>query len=659
MPQPDSLPESKGQRGSPNPFGYADHSPFGAFGAELVYGERPDGTLAHVSEAAKGLACDCICPACGRTLVAVKGHRVMEHFRHHGKNSGCGKNAETNAHSWAKEVLGRELQILLPGVGAHIGKEKLQTHKERMFRFVRAEHEKTLDDIVPDVVLTTADGQQLLVEVMVTHPCGPEKIAKLRDRGLATLEVDMSSWRRSSDRQQIEDALIEWAPRAWLYNRKLDDAEERLRLLIAEREAREAEAERRRQERAAAEVREREARRQRELDSQVDSVRQAVAAARRSRSDAGRLEFKAVQRDPVFRSLLLARRHDCGFLVPAERWQAAILERIVRVPVDENFILPQFGVETALRVIQDCVHPHFYRGLAEGVQSALPEGLRQQTMPRHAVQSFLHHLCDQGILQGDGLGGFEIADDRAEALEAAHEAWQLRARRRRAIDRAMEKILQAIPAEERAGFSPERWQRHRIPGFDRVLDAIVESEPEVWKRFDHALLAIERMVDGGEAAAETLGLPLSGEIERARERAREQARREAGDREQRLRSAAYESVGAEAAGWLIAAQDGSTPGELARASEDGLAAALRALAIFRSALAAKAAADAVAARCRAELKADADKALGLETANWFLGNYDARLKASPWDVCIDGAGLRLARIELGRWVERQKRSRRR
>ncbi|WP_176500219.1 hypothetical protein [Sphingomonas sp. HMP9] len=40
-----------------------DHSAFAAFGAELVYGERADGTLAHIGAVASGLACACKCPA--------------------------------------------------------------------------------------------------------------------------------------------------------------------------------------------------------------------------------------------------------------------------------------------------------------------------------------------------------------------------------------------------------------------------------------------------------------------------------------------------------------------------------------------------------------------------------------------------------------------
>lgn len=660
MAQPDPPQAPQRQCPSPNPFGHADHSPFSAFGIELVYGLKPDGALAHVSAVPRGLGCECACPACGRTLVACKGPKVAAHFRHHGANTGCGRNGETNAHSWAKEVLGRELRILLPEVRARIGKDELPAHRERMFRFARAELEKVLDDIVPDVVLTTRDGQQLLVEVLVTHECGPEKIAKLRERELATLEIDLSAWRKSSDREAIEQALIERAPRAWLCNRKLDEAEEKLRADIAAWAALKAEAERQRQERAAADRRARADQLQRELDGKVMGVRRALDCTGHRRSEAGLAELEGVQRDELYRSLLQPRQQCSGFLVPAERWQAAILDRLVKVPIGERFLLPRFSIETAVRAIADCIHPALRRELAPDVQAALPDYLRRQSMPRDAIGRFLGHLCDQSMLQPDGIGGFEVADDRAAALEAAHAAWLIHSRRRRVVDRSMEKILQAIPAEERSRFSPERWQSRRVPGFDRTLDHIVESEPAVWDRFNAALMAIERMVEGGAPVAEAIGLPLEGELGRAVERIRLKTAQEAADRERRLGTAARDVAGARGVTWLHTPDpQGVSPAAHARASAAGLDQALTALERYRREVAAEDAAAALATACRQSLRTEAEKALGADLTPPFLVNYDARLKASPWDICVDASGLRLARNALALWAVRSKQARRR
>ena len=39
-----------------------------------------DGVLVHISQVPSGLQCGCKCPACGETLIAKKGDKVIHHF---------------------------------------------------------------------------------------------------------------------------------------------------------------------------------------------------------------------------------------------------------------------------------------------------------------------------------------------------------------------------------------------------------------------------------------------------------------------------------------------------------------------------------------------------------------------------------------------------
>lgn len=643
---------------SSNPFGFADHTPFAAFGVELVYGLRQDRSLVHISQAARGLACDCICPACGRTLIARKGAIKVEHFGHHGKGSGCGRNAETNAHSWAKEVLEREKRILLPAVAARVGREALETHRQRLFTFAGAELEKTMDDIVPDVILTTHDGQKLLVEVLVTHACGPEKIAKLKDRGLATMEVNLSAWRKSSDREQIEAALIEGAPRDWLYNRKQNDAEEKLQALIAQRAADQAEAELIRQQRAATEKAAREAKARRELEGKVSRVVHAVTAASKSKSDAGREELAEIRLDTEFSELLWPAQRTCGFLVPNERWQAALLVRMVETPIGEDFYLPQFELGSVVRAIDDCIDGLFHSDLPDDVRLALPVELRSARLPRQAIEDYLHHLCAMGVLQSNGCGGFEVDDDRARGLERQQARWKLRKQRRGTIERVLTKLVEVLPASEIRDFNWVAWEQSPIPGFDS-LPALLDTEYANWSKFETALLAVERLIEGGEAVTETLGLPVQGEMLRANERARQKRQHEADAREKQVRAAAAQILGADARHWLYSPPDADAPLYRSRNSQVGLDEVLGELEGEREIRAQQASAAALAKECRRLLKADADRTLGPDLAEPFLHNYDTHLKSSPWTICIDQAGLNQARGELDRWVARNKRARRR
>ena len=47
----------------------------------LVFG-LCEGKYLHVSEVASGAACDCVCPICGKKLIAKKGAIRMHHFAH-------------------------------------------------------------------------------------------------------------------------------------------------------------------------------------------------------------------------------------------------------------------------------------------------------------------------------------------------------------------------------------------------------------------------------------------------------------------------------------------------------------------------------------------------------------------------------------------------
>ncbi|TIQ19889.1 MAG: hypothetical protein E5X61_27130, partial [Mesorhizobium sp.] len=71
---------------------------FGSDSAQLVYGKRTDGTLAHISDVVRGLACQCICPACEGQLVArTKADFRVPHFAHNGGEA-CGGGPETALH---------------------------------------------------------------------------------------------------------------------------------------------------------------------------------------------------------------------------------------------------------------------------------------------------------------------------------------------------------------------------------------------------------------------------------------------------------------------------------------------------------------------------------------------------------------------------------
>jgi hypothetical protein len=186
----------------------------------LVLGERADGSLAHISEVPSGLACHCRCPQCGAPLIARKGELIGHHFGHHGAagERACQGGPETALHRFAKELLASRLALVLPPLQPD--RTGPIHYPGGLYRFDGAALEHRLGTIIPDVIVHRG-GRDLLVEFCVTHPCDPDKITKIAALGIAAVEIHLSGLARSASRQELEEAILNQAPRRWLHNPKL------------------------------------------------------------------------------------------------------------------------------------------------------------------------------------------------------------------------------------------------------------------------------------------------------------------------------------------------------------------------------------------------------------------------------------------------------
>lgn len=209
-----------------------------------------DGQIVTVNEVERGLACNCVCPACGHPLEAHKGKvRVSPYFSHY-RGAECGAAYETALHLLAKDVLEKERRLLLPElkvtsdrsivrVGTFAETETIVKPWYRM-KFDEVFVEKSLGDIIPDVCLTKS-GRNLFVEIRVTHKVDDAKLAKIRERNIATIEYDFSAASRILTREDIRRVLIEtYVARglgrgAWLYHPKQQETIDRLTAIYREK----------------------------------------------------------------------------------------------------------------------------------------------------------------------------------------------------------------------------------------------------------------------------------------------------------------------------------------------------------------------------------------------------------------------------------------
>ena len=208
---------------------------------QLPYGLR-EGRLLSIEEAARGLACGCICPACEAPLVARKGEKQAHHFAHY-KGQGCAHGLETGLHLKAKEILERRRHIALPAVFLH--RQKSPYFRPQLIRFDKVQLEQYLGNLRPDIILE-AGPRRLLLEVAVTHASPERKIKRLQQLGLPALEVDALAIYQKAIQQNgsftpahYESELIHGLEqKRWLFNPKKPGAEYRLRKEAAARPVR-------------------------------------------------------------------------------------------------------------------------------------------------------------------------------------------------------------------------------------------------------------------------------------------------------------------------------------------------------------------------------------------------------------------------------------
>lgn len=204
----------------------------------LFYGLK-GGKPVHISEAANGLKCDCICSYCKNILIAKnKGNKKKPHFAHY-KSDDCFYGNETAIHLIAKEIFKKARKFKFPEVivyadvetwkqdHGYIRHRKIIVNKrERLIPIDEVYIEKSYEGFKPDILIFAKD-KPLIVEVRVTHPVDEDKLVKIRNSGTSAIEIDLQGVDPSIYPEELEDlVLINSKNRHWLYNRYGEDEKE-------------------------------------------------------------------------------------------------------------------------------------------------------------------------------------------------------------------------------------------------------------------------------------------------------------------------------------------------------------------------------------------------------------------------------------------------
>ncbi|WP_143748494.1 competence protein CoiA family protein [Mesorhizobium carmichaelinearum] len=606
---------------------------FGSDRAQLVYGKRPDGTLAHISEVVRGLSCGCVCPACDGQLVArlKEDHRVP-HFAHHGGEA-CGGGPETVLHLLAKEALRSSPTMVLPGrPGLENKRVVTKPTREVQTQFLRMEYTDP-KKIIPDLYVR-ALGYDLFVEVAVTHFADAAKIQRLREHNIPAVEIDLSKLPRDSLRDAINEAVLKTATRRWLYHPGIEAA-------WAKQDADELEWQQERGRREAAATAKHRSR-----------VEETAAAYRKALAKLVGRDFvvpRQVELDAIGLATFVGRDVPgfACFSEPPSVWQAIILAEVFHDRCLGNAQCKPVPIVNHLEK-RRLIEKAFLRVFGEVADDVTTIDARFAPAWK-AVDNYLKYLLGEEVLITQGFG-VALAPAFAKPWSARTLAENQRTALIQETVQRVGWILGELPEDERAGTTVDQWLQsiHQESGL--TYDKALRSEVEAPKIIGEIATIVQMLEGTAPLFYGSAGLPISHAISRRKARMEEQAevrrqrqlleasRLRHSRRDRLCVDAETELDGADRSAFLHtnrADMNDMTPVELAEDSESGLTRAREALAVFVD----QRRREAVAAAEKAEYQ---DKIRELAEARLSPAEAIAFLKAREDDI---GAPLQYVKDE--------------
>lgn len=495
------------------------HTPLAEYGsrsADLVYGVLESGRIVHVASVPSGLECRCRCPGCSNPLIARKGAELTHHFGHAAFVT-CQNAPETALHRLAKQIVHDKLMLRVPEVTATFMEQSRRLHAEAVVAFDRAIMEaRHLNEVIPDLFVERGD-RRLLVEIYVTHPCDKQKLAELRAKGIATLEIDLSKMPRDATEAEVEKAVLHEAPRTWVYHPKIDAAIAAWAHAAAKR-------------RAAADAAL--GRRAAELSAEYKAGSDALAS-RASRK---------LRPDTIFRRVGLADHIGlqtggvgCFTVGPAE-WQYLILNNAF-IPKDDT--ARSYRVKSLLDWLKKrkLIRPPFTY-----VDPKLEEALAGRGIgflsPYRAIEAYLDELVKRGVLVK--YKSYSLTSDIFAAICGIREDDERRKAQTEDICSRAGKIIASLPENESSGLTAESWLRQSQESGVSFFEAIEADDPRL-HGMSASLARIETMLFcKGPIVDATLGLPIAMERERCRHAKEVEIRRRESERQEALRKSEEE-----------------------------------------------------------------------------------------------------------------------
>lgn len=179
------------------------------FDLVFSWAQHVDGGMVYVDDVPNGLACNCICPHCKERLLARHGTERAHHFAHFSKN----RQAKLEIcymvilYKLAEQIIQKKKRIHAPSYYGIFKEDDL------FFEDVKVDCSYERNDKQPDVIATTHDGKQYLIEFIFQYKVQHKK--PIDYKNMSCLEIDLSGQKLET----LEDFLLNSsADRKWVNN---------------------------------------------------------------------------------------------------------------------------------------------------------------------------------------------------------------------------------------------------------------------------------------------------------------------------------------------------------------------------------------------------------------------------------------------------------
>ncbi len=173
------------------------------------WAENSEGEMVHVDSVPRGLQCNCVCPYCHERLMARHGDQREHGFAHHSDNRGA--NLEicymVILYKLAEQIVQTHKRIHAP---SYYG---IFPEKDLEFETVKVDSRYDREDKQPDVIATTKDNKQYLIEFVFDYKVQHKKAIDYKN--LNCIEIDL----RNQKLETLEKFLLfSTEEKKWLNN---------------------------------------------------------------------------------------------------------------------------------------------------------------------------------------------------------------------------------------------------------------------------------------------------------------------------------------------------------------------------------------------------------------------------------------------------------